>query len=589
MRAHLSHVAFFALSVVAMVSPSWSGDFVEDLAACAKAPINASSFAFSQSKKAAEFVVSHGECVPMVVGGDALLYGMSAGFIGLQNAGKLPSGAQACVDATLGQTSKHVAKVLTPLLNTQPMASFIPPEGKTKLIEIAQGETNDALYKVPGVGMVMDHISCACAVSSSGVDINELKAQLKGVVETVEGCKDLVGKLVSGVYNVAKGAYGAAKDAVNSFGCTLGLGGCDDDGPPFFCTGYFQMRDGGKTMEQIVAIFPKIFVNVPSQSQTCEKKYFVELEKRQVDKAMQDAESLGAAAALGFAFRWIPKCLDAECKGKISNLADAYLQDIQDEEINQIYKDFNIAKIAVDDKYGAHAKLAVAGSKHAIKQNLNAPVADRLRAFDCELLFKRHGQSLCMKQSGYQVCRGYVDDNVWHLCALEGADGYYSAGRALMKALRAVGCIPDEGRARGVSVRNASINLTAQCLSGRAYAQCKRFRAGGSRVVCSGPLRPVVFDPSRLDHMLAPGSVFIPGAPSPDQSTRNTPRGNLRNVEPQTPPSRLRTLRPVGSTLCAFDRGPRAGQRQDYPRLSPLPIGTPCRDGRGSSGHIIAP
>jgi hypothetical protein len=44
------------------------------------------------------------------------------------------------------------------------------------------------------------------------------------------------------------------------------------------------------------------------------------------------------------------------------------------------------------------------------------------------------------------------------------------------------------------------------------------------------------------------------------------------------------------STLCHFEKGPRAGQTQDYAPQAPLPVGTPCQDGQQplSSGHVVA-
>lgn len=40
---------------------------------------------------------------------------------------------------------------------------------------------------------------------------------------------------------------------------------------------------------------------------------------------------------------------------------------------------------------------------------------------------------------------------------------------------------------------------------------------------------------------------------------------------------------------CKFDKGTRAGQTQDYSHLKPLPLGTACQDGRGSTGKLVAP
>ncbi len=46
----------------------------------------------------------------------------------------------------------------------------------------------------------------------------------------------------------------------------------------------------------------------------------------------------------------------------------------------------------------------------------------------------------------------------------------------------------------------------------------------------------------------------------------------------QQPPSRT----------CQFNAGPRAGQRQSYPQAQPIPVGSPCQDGQGSTGLAIA-
>lgn len=42
------------------------------------------------------------------------------------------------------------------------------------------------------------------------------------------------------------------------------------------------------------------------------------------------------------------------------------------------------------------------------------------------------------------------------------------------------------------------------------------------------------------------------------------------------------------STLCEFSSGPRQGQIQDYSPMAPLPVNTPCQDGYGSSGKVVA-
>jgi hypothetical protein len=42
------------------------------------------------------------------------------------------------------------------------------------------------------------------------------------------------------------------------------------------------------------------------------------------------------------------------------------------------------------------------------------------------------------------------------------------------------------------------------------------------------------------------------------------------------------------STICSFTSGPRAGQTQDYAPMAPLPVGSACQDGAGSFGKVVA-
>src|SRR5437764_732215 len=38
---------------------------------------------------------------------------------------------------------------------------------------------------------------------------------------------------------------------------------------------------------------------------------------------------------------------------------------------------------------------------------------------------------------------------------------------------------------------------------------------------------------------------------------------------------------------CKFTAGPRSGQTQDYSQFPPLPLGSPCQDGAGSTGVVV--
>jgi hypothetical protein len=222
----------------------------------------------------------------------------------------------------------------------------------------------------------------------------------------------------------------------------------------------------------------------------------------------------------------------------------------------------------------------------ALMDDPSAPVADRLDAFGCTPYLGLNRQSLCPMGQAYTVCAGYVRDGKWDACAREGRDGLYSADAALVRLVRQSGCIPNTTSRRRASAFDMPRTdlLNAQCLSGAARAACDFFVKGGSALACHGPEEVFVFNRARLRAPVR----YQPGAPS---------RGLPSVFQPQTPAqppptSTLRNLRaitPQTGTVCLFDAGPRAGQRQDYPQARPVPVGTPCRDGRGSSGHVVRP
>jgi hypothetical protein len=53
------------------------------------------------------------------------------------------------------------------------------------------------------------------------------------------------------------------------------------------------------------------------------------------------------------------------------------------------------------------------------------------------------------------------------------------------------------------------------------------------------------------------------------------------------PITRVNVSQQMG-TVCSFNHGPAAGTSHDYASLTPVPVGTPCNDGIGSTGTIIA-
>ncbi len=71
-------------------------------------------------------------------------------------------------------------------------------------------------------------------------------------------------------------------------------------------------------------------------------------------------------------------------------------------------------------------------------------------------------------------------------------------------------------------------------------------------------------------------------------AVENNGRWQIAGIQSIEIPSRIP---PAGmGNHCKLDKGPLAGQTQDYSHIiGAYPIGTPCSDGRGSSGKVVAP
>jgi hypothetical protein len=587
-----------------MTIPAEADDFASDFASCAAAPIEATKFALGPAQKAARFLAEHGSCVPPVVAGDVPLIGMSGGVAGLMAHGDLPSGAQACVDASIGGASRAVAGAINKVPG---LGSLLPADGRQLLTDIELGSSHATLYDVPGIGIIMDHVSCSCAIASTGLDAAELKENLEGVMKKVGSCGQVAKKILAGAYAAGAAVVGAlgnaAKGAINSVGCKLHLGGCSSNGPPFFCVGYNSMRNGGSRPADIANIFPTIFPSdlINGEVNRCESAWLSDraeaARKQKEAEENAKADKLGSANALGFAFRWIWKCSDQVCDAGIKTMSEQYNTEIHDPATISHYGSFNVAKVQLDKKYGARAELAILLSKDrhdkALRADANAPVAERLPAFKCNSYLGRPLQSLCAKADGFQVCKDYVLKGAWDMCALEGKPGAYAAGAGLERVLRGGGCIPDSEalRARVAGARppvGASTGLTAQCLSPHARTQCDALVAGHSAVVCQGP---EILALNRNAPYTRPRPME-PAAPPAPQVTPMRPLQPMQPIRPMQPrPAPIApTPAPVAetSTLCRFTAGRRAGETQDYAPMAPIPVGSFCQDGQGSTGVVVA-
>jgi hypothetical protein len=561
-------VTALILVITSFSFPVAAKDFVSDLATCATAPIEAAASGVNIAPKVIKFTAEHSECMPKVVAVDPLLVGMTVGVIGLQAGDALPKNGAACSNAILGPAQQQVAGMIDTTIDTIPGGSSIfPTAGRVMLKQIANNEGTATLYQVPGMSMMVENLSCGCAISETGLGVEELKGSAGILLKGITSCTSVVNDLFGGGYEagkaganaVASGAtavYNGLKNAVNAVGCAIGLGGCSDEAPPFFCVGYQAVRATGASAEQMKAAFGTGFfaAGFDVSAPVCEQDYKNKLaaaeqaekdaaEQRRLARELENAQRVASSYAFRFAIDWMPKCLgEGVCETGISLTADQFGKDLADDETIAQYGNLGAALPAIIAKYsgiaGGTIKIATDRRYAALRANANAPIGPRLIAFGCRPFLGREGQSLCSDNTGLNTCKGYVDGDKWGMCAMSANRTFYSSGPRLSVAMRAIGCIPEDGSglpaptvqtrsfsrmpqasgaaiSGGLSVMNArapsnamqsrSSDLAVRCISAGARQSCEAFKAGGSRVVCGGAIAtpllalvPITLTPDNL-------------------------------------------------------------------------------------------
>jgi hypothetical protein len=587
------YIAFLIIVITSFSFPATGKDFVSDLASCASAPIEAAASGVNIAPKVIKFTAEHSECMPKVVAVDPLLVGMTVGIIGLQAGDALPKSGTACSNAILGPAQQEVAAMIDTTIDAIPGGSSIfPTAGRVMLKQIANDEGTATLYQVPGMSMIVENLSCGCAISETGLGVEELKGSAGILLKGIASCTSVVNDLFGGGYEAGKAGanavasaatavYNGLKNAVNAVGCAIGLGGCPDEAPPFFCVGYQAIRATGASAEQMKTAFGTgVFAaGFDASAPVCEQDYKNKLaaaeqaekdaaERRRLARELENAQRVASSYALRFAFDWMPKCLgDGVCETGISLTADQFGKDLADDETIAQYGNLGAALPAVIAKYSNNAggtiKIATDRRHAALRANPNAPVGLRLIAFGCRPFLGRDGQSWCSDTVGLNTCKAYVDGDKWGMCAMSANRTFYSNGARLSVAMRAIGCIPEDGSglpaptvqtrsfsrmpqasgaaiSGGLSVLNARApsnamqsrpsQLAVRCISAGARQSCEAYKTGGSRVVCGGAdpmpllaLVPITLTPDNLP----PAPIRrLPGLrrpPSAPPAATNTP------------------------------------------------------------------
>lgn len=561
-----------AFAVGLALSGQARADFVGDLANCAGSQIEVVTQAADPEKalKVAAFAVDYGQCIPRVVAVDPLLVGVSVGVAGLQSKKFLRADAEGCIDDSLGKASMPVAGALDVALSNAPGGgAILSSDARALLREIAEGKSNAALYDVPGFALVSETVVCGCAVASTGLQVDELKKEATTVLKGVEDCAAVIENLLGGAYeagaqatkavaDAAKALYGSVAGALSSIGCSLGLGGCDEEGPPFFCTGYDNMRASGASAQSIKESFAGFTAfagdSFLRQIEACDTAYEDRIRKKKIADAeaaeakrlqgeIEKAEQLGSANALGFAFHWSPKCRkDAQCEKSVAALTEQFNAEIKSSDTLGPggYATFGAAVAGLWEKYSGSAKVAVALAEPRVKKKLRntrgASAEDRLWAYDCNAFLGRNRQSLCEAKEGFDVCKSYVNAKQWDLCALSGEKpAYFSLPSLAAQDLRNSGCLTAD-------VSRTSVNW--QCITKAARDRCSAYRRGGSSLTCKheeGELKAFVGD--ALKRLQTPPPAEPPPATRtpPPPSAPATADPPVRPQDP--PPPALPTIR----------------------------------------------
>ena len=80
---------------------------------------------------------------------------------------------------------------------------------------------------------------------------------------------------------------------------------------------------------------------------------------------------------------------------------------------------------------------------------------------------------------------------------------------------------------------------------------------------------------------------YAPMEPIPVGSSCHDGQGSTGRVVPAGSGGKSATEGTQLSTICEFTNGPRAGTSHDYAPMQPIPVGSPCHDGQGSTGRVV--
>ncbi len=142
----------------------------------------------------------------------------------------------------------------------------------------------------------------------------------------------------------------------------------------------------------------------------------------------------------------------------------------------------------------------------------------------------------------------------------------------------------------------AFVSCLMSCVCGAQQAQqtstfCQFTKGPAAGTIHNyAPLAPGPVGSHCFDNKGSTGYLIPPPADSPQAPLQLADNASPAKPQPapQTTPQTTSQTTTQSSTLCSFTSGPAAGTTRDYAPLDPLPVGTSCNDGMGSTGTMIA-
>jgi hypothetical protein len=365
---------------------------------------------------------------------------------------KISQSEDECIGSTQGAISKQIAGVFFEV-------PFLPPSAKATLADIATGVSQEHLASVPGFGLVLANIPCACGVVYTGLNIGKLKELAAKSGKAISSCKNVLTGVGEDVAKasletakeaeaIAKQALDSLQDAVSSVvtPVTSCFGFCGGGGGgkkllnrwDFYARTYRPLEATTAALEDVTTASIVAPIDSACRGYYANLKYgpkelcdqiltaFWAVHNQKHDEYKKIQFYLQTASTADFyklaqIYNGRLRCGDYMCLTGIVKFANARAADMLDKEyvdsfggsttdllnsLNSKYVPLMNATVLLGSdrdtkRFAAMSKIASAAGRRLMQHEV---ISNLLKAGECESFLGRTDDYLCLARSGFSYC-----------------------------------------------------------------------------------------------------------------------------------------------------------------------------------------